>query len=624
MAQIAKKYGLWLILAAAFLNGAWFIQTSLAQNGGEWGAPLDDAWIHFQFARNIRNGDGFSYNPGDPTAGSTAPLWTILLAIFGFIFSDPLKTSLGLSLISFLLTIILTHELSQTMLGDRRLGLLAALCTAFAGRLVWASVSGMEVALFTACSLAALLIYRRVGLGMPAALLFGLASQLRPEGHLLFAAAFADTILFQKGKISAKLPALIGAGALYLLIQAPYAWLSYATTGKLLPNTFYAKSQSTVSYSLRTLRETIGWHWGDNWLALLLAPLGLTQLRRDGRLTVLWLVGLFAALPLIIPLTWHYGRYSIPLIPLQLIAGIAGIRWALDRFPRKKLWWRIAGILFIGIELLALNDWRLAYAANVREIRQIDVKIGEWLAANTQPGSLIAVDDIGAIGYLSGRQLLDLNGLISPEMWAALPAKDRGAATLKLMAEQGVDYLAIFPSWHADLGLHSDIFQPISTYDVDSHTIIFDTMAVVYKVDLPYLSTFEPNEPLSVIFDRQIALAGYDFQLNSEQNRLDLTLFWRALTASPRNLDLFVHILNESDEIVAQIDRQPNNGLTPTSRWAAGDVVRDVVQIEFPAELPPGGYRLQVGLFERETMSRLPAVGDHVQDNAVLLERWRR
>ena len=41
--------------------------------------PLDDSWIHLQFARNLAEGRGFSYNPGVPVSGSTAPLWTLAL-----------------------------------------------------------------------------------------------------------------------------------------------------------------------------------------------------------------------------------------------------------------------------------------------------------------------------------------------------------------------------------------------------------------------------------------------------------------------------------------------------------------------------------------------------------------
>ena len=40
---------------------------------GTYGFPLDDSWIHAQFARNLALGNGFSYNPGVPVSGSTAP-----------------------------------------------------------------------------------------------------------------------------------------------------------------------------------------------------------------------------------------------------------------------------------------------------------------------------------------------------------------------------------------------------------------------------------------------------------------------------------------------------------------------------------------------------------------------
>src|SRR6188508_1482835 len=48
---------------------------------GGLGFPLDDSWIHLQFARNLAAGRGLSYNPGELVTGSTAPLWTALLAL---------------------------------------------------------------------------------------------------------------------------------------------------------------------------------------------------------------------------------------------------------------------------------------------------------------------------------------------------------------------------------------------------------------------------------------------------------------------------------------------------------------------------------------------------------------
>ncbi|HSE93995.1 MAG TPA: hypothetical protein VLF19_11870, partial [Methylomirabilota bacterium] len=70
--------GRFLVVAAAVLPLALFL-ASERRIAGAAGFPLDDSWIHLHFARNLAEGAGFSYNPGVPVAGSTAPLWTVLL-----------------------------------------------------------------------------------------------------------------------------------------------------------------------------------------------------------------------------------------------------------------------------------------------------------------------------------------------------------------------------------------------------------------------------------------------------------------------------------------------------------------------------------------------------------------
>src|SRR5262249_60894756 len=58
----------------------WMRQWQIAGTPGLSSFPLDDSWIHLQFARNLAEGRGFVYNTGTPVAGSTAPLWTLTLA----------------------------------------------------------------------------------------------------------------------------------------------------------------------------------------------------------------------------------------------------------------------------------------------------------------------------------------------------------------------------------------------------------------------------------------------------------------------------------------------------------------------------------------------------------------
>src|SRR5690554_1561411 len=48
------------------------------------GFPLDDSWIHLTYARNLAEHREWAFQPGQPSAGSTAPLWTVLLSM-GFL-----------------------------------------------------------------------------------------------------------------------------------------------------------------------------------------------------------------------------------------------------------------------------------------------------------------------------------------------------------------------------------------------------------------------------------------------------------------------------------------------------------------------------------------------------------
>ncbi len=77
--------GFGLIIMAVFLGYEWRF------TGGLDGVPVDDSWIHYRFAENLRNSQGFSFNPGVPTPGSTAPLWTVTLSLIGFGYLIPSK-----------------------------------------------------------------------------------------------------------------------------------------------------------------------------------------------------------------------------------------------------------------------------------------------------------------------------------------------------------------------------------------------------------------------------------------------------------------------------------------------------------------------------------------------------
>jgi len=125
--------------------------------------------------------------------------------------------------------------------------------------------------------------------------------------------------------------------------------------------------------------------------------------------------------------------------------------------------------------------------------------------------------------------------------------------------------------------------------------------------------------PLGVDFGGEVRLAGYDIEQG--QDALRLTLWWQALEAPKADYTVFVHLFDPAtDTVVAQSDAMPRGGTYPTSWWASGEVVSETVTLPL-AGVPPGTYRLAVGLYDW-TVTRLAAVGadgERIADDRLIL-----
>ena len=89
---------------------------------------------------------------------------------------------------------------------------------------------------------------------------------------------------------------------------------------------------------------------------------------------------------------------------------------------------------------------------------------------------------------------------------------------------------------------------------------------------------------------------------------LDVTLIWEASSPSIRPYTVFAHLVNEENQLVAQQDNWPVNGLWPPTCWRREEVVTDPRRIALPAELPAGRYSLWVGLYDATAGSRLRTI----------------
>lgn len=138
--------------------------------------------------------------------------------------------------------------------------------------------------------------------------------------------------------------------------------------------------------------------------------------------------------------------------------------------------------------------------------------------------------------------------------------------------------------------------------------------SLVVRPAHPLTPPASPAEP--VVF-------GDLFQLVAAETGTDplqVTLWWEALGAAATDYAIFVHLLDADGALLATADGLPNSGLSPTTIWQPGDVIRDVHAFPAGTALPPGG-RILVGAYDPQTGERLPATqaGRPLPDNAATI-----
>jgi hypothetical protein len=460
------------------------------QIAGAPGFPLDDAWIHLHFARNLAEGAGFAYNPGVAVAGSTAPLWTLALAAVSAGPGPALLAAKLLGLAGAVAAAVLTRRAAVAWGVPPAAALAAAVALACSGPLLWGALSGMEVTLAAALVAAALLAHARE---RPAwtALAAALAVLARPEALLL-------TPLFLGARAISlrRLAVFVGVTAVVL---APAVWFSVATVGSPVPATAAAKVEGGLLGWLAGVREPVwqmlvarpadfvrawvGWLAGVNWfLPLVVLPGVWFAWTRHGRA-----LGVLALALVIHPLAmaglapyrdpaFQEGRYSIQLLPLVFL--LAGVGLAGMKARRVLAWVGGAGLLVCAVAPLGGAAER--YAWGVQNINAMQVHLGRWVEAHVPPASRIALNDIGAIAYFSRRPVIDLMGLVTPDI---IPYRRQGeSGVLRYVTEHCPDYVIVFPAWFPEMTARADVLVPIYRVRLERNEVAGGPEMVVYRV----------------------------------------------------------------------------------------------------------------------------------------------
>ncbi len=462
-----------LILAGLLMS---VLTASFAYYNNEgFGFPLDDPWIHLQFAKNLHDYGSFSYFKNEvATSGSTAPLYTLLLTVGFFITDNEMVLSYVLGLAFFLAGAVYVYRLSERLFsGGIAMAVTATLLFVFEPRLQWIALSGMETTLFIVLILASFYYYlseRPIALGVCS----GLLLWTRPEAVILFGAIAADWfykrfLVREKEEQDTSGRWIVKAAVITVVLGAGYAAFNILLSGTILPNTYAAKlkyySTGTVNYPLEVLK-----YISQN-AQVVLAPFAavgviavladIVQRKRNHFLIpLLFSTGMFLAYWMKLPYLYQNGRYMMPILPFVILLGLSGMVTVLS-FLRKAAVRdehtisqirTVLSVIFIGA--FAYGSWqgRVTYQDYCKYISDRQVKTAHWLHDHLPEDAVIGTHDVGAIAFYSQRKIVDMVGLISPEMIENIGNLGK---LKEFLVKQGVTHLALLRNWFEVVNVNS-------------------------------------------------------------------------------------------------------------------------------------------------------------------------
>jgi hypothetical protein len=468
---------------------------------GTWSAPLDDVFIHFDFARETARGRPFQWSEGAGySSGGTSLLYPFVLAagyLLGFRKLELMAWAAIVACVGVFALLVAARRLCTGL--PRWVTYLLPPGVLCVGALDWSLFSGMEVALFLALWGGALIAWddlskaaRRAStpLTKPAAVLGlwgGSVVATRPEGAAALLVLALSAIWLARGRgwrRIAQLLLLTGTPALLVLLAHGVA--NRVLTGestaagalvKLEMNHPFMTPEAVwdawvFHFKYQVLRVT-QYHFGDQaawgWIAwaLAAAPLFFESTRRAA--VVLWasVVSWMMIVALNGQVRWQNERYTMPAVAWLLLCSTLGLGTLLSYAARSRKHWSaaLAAIALVGAAFFIVHQaprfreqlWFFGRAS--RNILDQHLTAGALIRQDPSLQSKrVLVGDAGAIPYASDVPALDVIGLGG---FRGLPfaraTRTNIAAAVELIERippaERPDLLAIYPGWWSDFPL---------------------------------------------------------------------------------------------------------------------------------------------------------------------------
>ncbi len=112
-----------------------------------------------------------------------------------------------------------------------------------------------------------------------------------------------------------------------------------------------------------------------------------------------------------------------------------------------------------------------------------------------------------------------------------------------------------------------------------------------------------PELAADITFGNLAQLDGYT--LEQTEDNLNITFTWSVLSPTNINQTIFVHLVDQQGNLIAQADSPPRVGTYPTNYWENGENIPDLHQIPLDS-IPAGHYTISTGFYDPISGTRLP------------------
>lgn len=532
MLDTKDRHWISLFVLTSLLIGMYFGLMMYITTDGHLMAPLDDAFIHLQYAKNLAQGKFFSYSEGDGySTGATSFLYPFLIAPAFLLGLSGIKILIyvyALGMICIIATAIAMYIFTRDLVDSNIAARFAVLLFLTNGNVMWGYLSGMETAVFATLIVLALCTIslwlkkqRRKHLAL-SIVLVSLLPLMRPEGSIIAVITFiimGYSCYYKKISVSEFLLWIIPLCSIVFYTSLNQILLGTTVTNGMLNKSVFYDPYMSLSEKIYHVASNFTSIWTGYYsnlsftyfkgkdpvpffppfvvplfvLGSLIYVVRELRARKFGINTVgfSWYFLCISATCVLMTPVGHNMRYFQYYQPIFFIFTAIGLYHVSDVFKQKsENVMRGMGVFLILLSVPSLFYWGSEYGENCNDIFNQHRRMSWYIKDALPEDSIIGFTDAGVMAYFGERRTYDFAGLTTNGN--SLDFRNGIGSSFekveRLPADKRPDYVI---TYNYDYLWDEENFlgEPIYQITLEKNTIAQGEVKSVHKQDWSYLGS---------------------------------------------------------------------------------------------------------------------------------------